>query len=138
MGTTPLIIASEFGHISIVKQLVAAGARTNIAKATMATPLYMACQNGHTEVEKSLLEARASTDTQRCPYSIASKANRTAVFELLEAWSVLTPLMIAVAMRKPEQVRGLLHSGADPRVADCICDPGHLRLSPTAIQNCVV
>ena len=36
------------------------------------------------------------------------------VAELLESWPQLTPLMLAVVSQSPQEIKALLHEGADP------------------------
>ena len=53
MGVTPLLIASQEGHLRVVKCLVEEG-KVDVEKATKdgATPLYKASQKGHLKVVK--------------------------------------------------------------------------------------
>ena len=36
------------------------------------------------------------------------------VAEMLESWFKLTPLMVAVVLQSPQEIKALLHEGADP------------------------
>ena len=55
-GATPLYIACQNGHTSIVEALLGRDADVNKATTdTGATPLYMACYNGHTSIVEALL-----------------------------------------------------------------------------------
>jgi len=60
-GTTPLCIASEEGHLEVVKYLIGNGANINQAKTKNgATPLLTASLNGHLDVVKHLIEKKAN------------------------------------------------------------------------------
>ena len=59
-GTTPLYIACQKGHGSIVEALLGRGADVNQAKTDDGTtPALIASQKGHALILKSLLDARA-------------------------------------------------------------------------------
>lgn len=49
---TALMLASQKGHLSVVKALIHAGADVNVASQNGTTALYRACQNGHLPVIK--------------------------------------------------------------------------------------
>ena len=53
-GATPLLIASENGHVEVVRVLVEAGASVDQADKDGATPLSRASANGHDEVVREL------------------------------------------------------------------------------------
>ena len=59
-GATPLCIASQNGHLEIVKVLIAAGADVNQATKNGCTPLYVASLYGHLEVIKVLIASGLS------------------------------------------------------------------------------
>ena len=95
-GLTPLLIAAENGHMSIVQLLISAKAdihREAHIDGIAQTPLILAAQNGHTEIVRLLLDAGATLDKPRSD-------NRTALF------------MAARGGRK-ETVQLLLSRGAD-------------------------
>ena len=57
-GTTPLFIAAQEGHTSVVELLLKAdGVDVNKAKRMEDTPLYIAAQEGHASVVELLLKA---------------------------------------------------------------------------------
>ena len=59
-GVTPLLIASQIGHVEVVKELLD-HPQTDVTHVNQgltadgATPLFLASQNGHVEVVKALL-----------------------------------------------------------------------------------
>lgn len=89
-GVTPLYLACQNGHETIVKILLEHHAEANQGIATSgATPLYVASQNGHAAVVKALLDiAHVTPDKSRVtdsasPLSAATCLNRIEVAELL-------------------------------------------------------
>ena len=57
-GFSPLHIAAQEGHLSVVKRLVGgAGAKVDVLNRDRDTPLYWAAYNGHTEVVQYLVRA---------------------------------------------------------------------------------
>ena len=56
-GGTPLWIASEKGHLEIVRLLIESGGSVNQPHKTGATPLHVASQEGHLEIVKLLIES---------------------------------------------------------------------------------
>ncbi len=63
-GESPLYIASQNGHIDVVKELVASGAQIDLQENTGTSPLYIASQNGHIDVVKELVASGAQIDLQ--------------------------------------------------------------------------
>ena len=49
-GTSPLMLASQSGHVEIVRLLLEAGSDRNLANSDGYTALMAACGNGHVEV----------------------------------------------------------------------------------------
>ncbi|RDW85731.1 hypothetical protein BP5796_04056 [Coleophoma crateriformis] len=94
----PLHLASEDGHINIVKLLVEKGADINAADMNGRTLLYRASENGHIDVVKLLLEKGADVN--------ATDKN---------GW---TPLCTASQHRHIDVVKLLLEMGADVNAAD--------------------
>ena len=92
-GRTALTRASEFGHLSIVNALLAAGANKDKAADEGYTPLHVSAYGGHLEVVKALLAAGADKD----------KATDGGY----------TPLHKAVDEGHLEVVKALLAAGAD-------------------------
>ncbi|XP_025050334.1 ankyrin repeat domain-containing protein 29 isoform X1 [Alligator sinensis] len=62
LGTTALMVASNYGHIDCVRELVVQGADINLQRESGATALFFAAQQGHNDVVKFLFEFGASTE----------------------------------------------------------------------------
>ena len=58
-ASTPLMEASQEGHIEIVKYIIDKGANIHALTNTMDTSLTCAAANGHTNIVKLLLECGA-------------------------------------------------------------------------------
>jgi ankyrin repeat protein len=89
-GWTPLMHASQAGHVDVVRWLLDKGAANNEFANDGATPLYVACHKGHSPVVRLLLESEAD------PFSSALKENGC------------TPFMVACARGHLEVVRWML------------------------------
>eukprot|EP00948_MAST-09A_sp_MAST-9A-sp1_P002205 g2205.t1 len=64
--STPLMVASECGHLKVVKYLIEKGANPDLCRADDGCPpLYFAAQNGHYKVLKYLLAEGASANIAR-------------------------------------------------------------------------
>jgi len=44
----------------------------------------------------------------------ASQQGHISLAELLESWPLLSQLMVAVVLQRPQEIKALLHAGADP------------------------
>ena len=64
-ASTPLMEASQEGHIEIVKYLISKGANIHAVTNTADTCLTYACANGHTNIAKLLLECGAVLVSER-------------------------------------------------------------------------
>ncbi|PWT98942.1 MAG: hypothetical protein C5B51_28170, partial [Terriglobia bacterium] len=109
-GLTALLFAARQGSLECVRELVAAGADTNLASIDGSTPLLVAVQNGAYDVARYLLDHEAKPNL----------AND-------KGW---TPLYLAVKIRNQEMsaipappsegtldlIKVLLERGADPNV----------------------
>uniref|UniRef100_A0A8C3R7S3 Ankyrin repeat domain 29 n=1 Tax=Cyanoderma ruficeps TaxID=181631 RepID=A0A8C3R7S3_9PASS len=62
LGTTALMVASYYGHIDCVRELVLQGADINLQRESGATSLFFAAQQGHNDVVKFLFSFGASTE----------------------------------------------------------------------------
>ena len=112
-------LAWELRHLVVVELLLAVGALVDQATTDGSTPLYRASINDFVFVVKHLLASGAST-TLACggitSLRAAQHLDHTAVVELLELWPVLSPLVVAIVMRRHATMWELLHSGEDPVV----------------------
>ncbi|XP_065254386.1 ankyrin repeat domain-containing protein 29 [Emys orbicularis] len=62
LGTTALMVASHYGHIECVRELVLQGADINLQRESGTTALFFAAQQGHNDVVRFLFEFGASTE----------------------------------------------------------------------------
>ena len=95
---TPIFIASQNGHFSVVSYLLHNGADPNIANEYGWTPLMTASANGHDDVIMILLEWKVPINTQ-------NKNGETAIF-------------IASQNNHSSVISTLLKNGADPNLAN--------------------
>ena len=86
-GSTPLILASEFGCTQTVSVLCAAGAAVDQANLGGDTPLILACEEGHTQTASVLVAAGAAVDKAdnigRTPLFLAIDNGHLAIAQLL-------------------------------------------------------
>ena len=87
-GATPLFIASQEGHVDVVRQLLLReDADVNLAENNGATPLYIASQEGHVDVVRQLLAASAdvnqASNSGATPLGIARLSGHGEVVKLL-------------------------------------------------------
>ena len=117
-GTTSLMKASIKGHIAPMEVLLAAKANVDQADKHGATALRYASVEGDSALVELLLAAKANVDQAandgQTALSLASYEGHSELAELLEFWSELTPLMLAVVTQSPQEIKALLHEGADP------------------------
>jgi hypothetical protein len=126
---TPLVVASHFGLIAVVQQLLETGTDANAKDNDGWTPLHWASMNGHDTVVQRLLEAGADANANNynwAPLYYASiNGHDTVVQRLLEAgadananncnWA---PLYYASINGHDTVVQRLLEAGADVNVKD--------------------
>jgi ankyrin repeat protein len=127
-GTTPLFVACESGHTTIVEALVNAGASVEAEDRDGLTPLCIASKNGHTGAAEELVfsgaEVNHKTNDGSTPLFLACRHGHTAIVELLLAsgadHSVTalngTSLLAACANGHFDVVVALLTGGALPNV----------------------
>ncbi|KAH9102136.1 hypothetical protein LEN26_015577, partial [Aphanomyces euteiches] len=87
LTSTPLHVASQEGHLDVVKHLVLNGASVDTADKDRQSPLHLASQSGHLDVVKHLLDKRAFVNAvdrmDRTPLHLASNAGHLEVVKHL-------------------------------------------------------
>lgn len=63
-GKTPLFLAAQSGHVSVVRELLAHGAEKERINRLGRTPLHTAIDNGHLKVVRALLDAGANLEAK--------------------------------------------------------------------------
>lgn len=127
-GTTPLYLASQQGHLDIVRHLVEHGACIDAAHPNGSTPLFVASRHGHLDVVCHLVEHGASIDAaqRRDQFSGATPLSIASFFGHLDVVSHLAehganlnvrvngvpPLYLASQQGHLDIVRQLLEHGA--------------------------
>ena len=126
--TTPLKLASSYGHKDVVQLLLKAGADANEADKSGHTPLLEAARYGRKEVAQMLLDCGAEPNNAdregHTPiFHAAGPGNNWQLVKLLiesgaevgkASKSGWTPLHRAVSFGNREVVKVLLDNGADP------------------------
>jgi ankyrin repeat protein len=97
-GTTPLYMASQFGHLGIVKALIKAEATVDKAMDNGESPLIIAADRGHAAIVAALIEVNADIDQAKnngnTPiYAACQKGHAPIVRLLLEAGARSTGLV---------------------------------------------
>ncbi len=131
-GSTSLIVASEAGHLDVVRELLARGADANARSNDGFTALHQAGWKGHAEVVRELLSRGAAVNAQAdngaTPLILACEEGRLAAATvLLDASADLALLSNAgwSALRCAEQC-----------VALDAAPPAEGAAPPTAAQSC--
>ena len=130
-GETPLLIASSWGNMKIVKKLLQAHANPNIPDIDGGTPLYIASQRCYTQMVQWLLWANADPNSPDdygvTPLHIASTCGHLQVIKQLLKASAnpnstdihgLTPLHVASTNGHLQVIKQLLKAKADPNSTD--------------------
>jgi hypothetical protein len=121
----PLIAACKAGHVSVVRELVKAGADVNLRDGWWDTPLVAACRGGHVSVVEDLVKAGADVNLQfydrNTPLIAACMRGHVSVLEeLMKAGADVnlqgrrgdTPLKAAVRKGSLSTVKCLVEHGA--------------------------
>lgn len=93
-GKTPLILATERGHVRTVALLIENGARIDLRSSEEWTPLVYAAARGQSDVARLLIGAGANV-------------------EVREPSGGYTPLMIAALLGQADLIAPLIDAGAD-------------------------
>jgi hypothetical protein len=100
-GATALMVAAYQSHLAIVRMLLEAGAKVNMAAREGLTPLMLAASAGHAEVIKVLVEAGADVNAKE-------KAGLTALMLAIEGAK-----RGGVRAGRADAIKALLSAGAD-------------------------
>jgi len=134
-GYTGLHMASEHGHLKVVEELLAAGAKLDpLVFESYYLPVHMAVNKGHTEIAKKLINAGCKIDeliyAGACcgPIHLAIMKENKEIFNLLlekkcdvnlaDEINGNSPLMLATSLNQLETARRLIKEGADVNLAD--------------------
>ena len=125
---TPLMAASRFGLLDIVKLLIDAGADVNAADKERMTALRLACEHYNPQIVRALIAAGAHLKWTFMGPSLSGSAYMNTVKALIEAGADvngivrnsdnLTLLMSAVAQGNTGVVKSLIAAGADVNAKD--------------------
>ena len=119
----PLLLASMYGHLEVVRELLSQGAKVDAADNNGFTPLYVACYNGHLEVVRELLSWSPNVNPLLLP---SMYGHLDVVRELLSQGAKvdaadnngLTPLHVACYNGHLEVVRELLSWSPNVNASD--------------------
>ncbi|KAI8371180.1 hypothetical protein EDC96DRAFT_573254 [Choanephora cucurbitarum] len=107
-GLTPLIYASCFGKLDVVKCLLEAGAKVDVQDNTGWTALMWATTNGHTSIVQVLLAYSASSDTK-------SKNGRT-IYDLVDLEN--DKMVSAIQLNSKEEKKRIQLSSVETTIED--------------------
>lgn len=125
---TPLAVAWDHGHWSIVDELLKAGANV-ILSDEVKHALPTACKEGHLNIVKALLKAGTNVNQNYGKQTLLTAASRggqvCVVKELISAGSIVnqsdgfsTPLTAAACSKKTIVIKELIKAGADVNQSD--------------------
>lgn len=93
-GATALFLSSKYGRLSIVEQLLAAGAKHTVCDKKRQSPLHIACQMGYLKIVSALIGYGAKLDGQdklkKTPLHLALQHHHPEIAMLLLVDSVST------------------------------------------------
>eukprot|EP00731_Ephydatia_muelleri_P032874 Em0024g418a len=125
-GRSPLYMASQEGHLDVVKTLIEAGANIHQAEKDGQSPLFISCLNGHLDIVKTLIEAGANINqaTKKGGSSLGAasyKGHLNIVKTLMEAGANInhadengeSPLFITSQNGHLDVVKTLIEAGAN-------------------------
>jgi len=134
-GYTGLHMAAEHGHLKVVEELLAAGAKLDpLVFDSYYLPVHMAVNKGHNEIAKKLINAGCKINELiyagaccGCIHLAIMKENKE-IFDLLLAKKCdvnladeingNSPLYIATSLNQVDTVKRLIAAGADVNLAD--------------------
>jgi ankyrin repeat protein len=132
-GQTPILLASEFGHLDILKILVEHKGCINSQNNHGETPLLVACSKGHFETVKFLISQRAEVltadDHGLTAVYVAAEKGKVNLLQLLldnkasvnaASRDGFTPLMVAAYYGQSPAVKLLLACKADPAATSAV------------------
>ena len=154
-GASPLWVATQLGHLDIVKQLLKHQANPNLADSRRYAPLHLAAMKGYIEIARMLLDAGAEPNALNedgyAPLHLAVMNGHHGVTQLLlgtsgietNAFSINgeTPLHLAARGEQIDIIGLLLASGADFQEKDIQGDTALHTLcrefSPQALEQVI-
>ncbi len=106
-GYTPLLMAADQGHATVIAALVSGGAEANAANALGTTPLMLAAASGNPQAVTILVENGAEIEAKEKTFG-------------------QTPLMFAASNNRVEAMKALIKAGADVKVTSKVNNVGNL------------
>jgi len=142
-GKTALAIASEYGHLHVVNELLNRGANIEAQDDEAGTALFLAAGNNHLDVVKELLNRGANVNARKYGstplYFAAVKNSLNVVKELLDKGAIISQggdrlqaLHGAVVKNNVDVIEELLDRGANVEAQD---DVGRTALHVAAQHN---
>jgi ankyrin repeat protein len=130
-GRTPLHLASQCGHLEVVRLLIKHGADANTKNWSQMTPLHLASSSGIPESVQVLIELGADINARdekhKTPLHLALSSGSPETLRVLikhganintPDGSHLTPLHLVSSSGSPETLRMLIELGADINAKD--------------------